>query len=266
MKKFFFYPILLILSFNLFSCEDKSETTGALLNIILVDTPAKWDSVFVEIDGVEVELLANGRESLSTKTYFFEYKSGDKRIKISDLVGGNALLIGRDQLPLGTVTKITPKVGTENTMFYNGKKYFLTLKNPEGMDVPLITDLKMDQGTSYDLLLDMDLEKSIIEDNEDAKSYSLDPSFSVIKGADTGILEGLIQAKSLYPAVFLMNDTDTLSTHLSPAGKYYFRAPAGKYTVYIDPKDEAYQDTTFSADIETRIIKEVENITLKSKP
>lgn len=268
MKKLSFYLVLVISLAALASCNDPDSSPRALLNVILVDSPAKWDSVFVEFEGVEISMLVQGRET-TPETFFFEYKNGDKKIKVSELVGGNALLLGRNELPLGQVIEVTVKLGTENSMFYDQDEYALPLIDPLSTDIvlPLSQSLVIEKGISYDLVLDIDLEKSIEQKSSEPLSYQLNPTFSLIKGVGKGDLKGFLSNQKLYPVALLFNDIDTLSTHLNSAGTYYFRAPAGEYTLRLDPKDDRYLDTTFSVTIVEKKITEIEKkVAFRAKP
>lgn len=265
MKKLHFYllPIFCLLFFA--SCEDPDSSPRALLNLILVDSPAKWDSVFVEIEGVDIEVLVEGRETQS-QTFFLEYKSGDKRIKISDLVGGNALLLGRSELPIGQIINATIILGDDHSMFLNEKKFVLELSDPSEDQISLSTSIDIEQGTSYDILLDLDLEKSIVQVSESPLTYGLDPTFTLIKGAGTGEISGIIKPLSLYPAIILTGEKGTFSTHTDASGKYSLRVPSGSYELYIDAKDDLYEDDTLSIDLVERMDTVLTEITLQKKP
>ncbi|MEB2773962.1 DUF4382 domain-containing protein [Algoriphagus sp. D3-2-R+10] len=265
MKKLHFYlfPIICVLFFA--SCEDPDSSPRALLNLILVDSPAKWDSVFVEIEGVDIEVLAEGRETQS-QTFFLEYKSGDKRIKISDLVGGNALLLGRSELPIGQVINATIILGDNHSMFLNEKKFVLELSDPSEDQISLSTSIDIEQGTSYDILLDLDLEKSIVQVSESPLTYELDPTFTLIKGADTGEISGVIKPVSLYPALILTGENESYTTHTDASGRYTFRVPAGSYELYIDAKDDLYEDYTLTINLVERMDTVLTEITLLKKP
>ena len=266
MKKFNLHSVLafISLSFLFGACDNFDSSPKALVNIILVDTPAKWDSLFVEIEGVELEVLVPGRESADTETFYLEYKNGDKRIKVSELVGGNALLIGRNELPLGKVTKVTVKLGSNHSMFYEDDEYNLPLSDPSTQEVSLLAALDLDQGISYDMILDMDLEKSVVEVG--TNSFALNPTFSLINGAITGKIGGALTPKNLYPAISLINKTDTLSTHLNTNGAYSFQVPEGDYLLYFDPKDDRYLDTAFNVKVIVGEDSLLNTISLKLKP
>ncbi|MDR7128499.1 hypothetical protein J2X69_000831 [Algoriphagus sp. 4150] len=265
MKKLYFYfiPIVSVLFFA--SCEDPDSSPKALLNVILVDAPAKWDSVFVEIEGVDIDILVGGREA-QIRTFFLEYKSGNKRIKVSELVGGNQLLIGRSELPAGQITNAKIILGENHSMFLKDKRFELKLSDPSENEISLPTSITMEQGISYDLILDLDLEKSIIQVSESPLTYGLDPYFTLIEGVGSGKLSGVLKPLTLYPALTITGEKGTFSTHTDASGKYVFRVPEGFYNVQISAKDGLYLDTAFSMDIIRRKDSVLNEITLKRAP
>ncbi|WP_192347447.1 DUF4382 domain-containing protein [Algoriphagus sp. Y33] len=265
MKKLYFCLLSIVYVLFFTSCEDPDSSPKALLNVILVDAPAKWDSVFVEVEGVDIDVLVEGRES-QTQTFFLEYKSGNKRIKVSELVGGNALLIGRNELPIGQITNAKIILGENHSMFLDEKRYELKLSDPSENEISLPAAIVMEQGISYDLFLDLDLEKSIVQVSESPLTYDLNPYFSLIEGAGTGTLSGILKPLTLYPTLTITGEQGTFSTHLDASGRYYFRVPEGFYNVQINAKDGLYLDTAFSMDIVRRKDSVLNEITLKRAP
>lgn len=263
MKKlsFYFLPLLVLLGLN--ACKDADSSPKALVNVILVDSPAQWDSVFVEINGVDLEMIVEGRNN-DFETFFLEYKSGNKRIKVSELVGGNALLLGRDELPIGKITKATVLLGENHTMFIGSKKYTLELASEADNEVELETSLDIAAGISYDLFLDIDLEKSIVLASE--TTYELDPTFSLVREIGSIELSGILKPTTLYPAIYMFSDKDTFSTHINSSGRYLFRVPMDKYEVFMDAKNELYLDTAFNLDLTADKDSVLDEITLKLRP
>ncbi|WP_439488584.1 DUF4382 domain-containing protein [Algoriphagus sp.] len=266
MKKLRFY-LLTCLFIVLFSaCEDPDSSPKALLNVILVDSPAQWDSVFVEIEGVDIDVLVQGRET-QAQTFYLEYKSGNKRIKVSELVGGTQLLLGRNELPIGLITSATIILGDNHSMFIGEKRYDLELSDPDDNRVSLPTSITLEQGISYDIILDIDLERSIVQTSETPLAYGLDPNFKLVEGKGLVELEGNLKPTSLYPAIYMWSATDTFSTHTNTSGNYIFKVPMDKYTLYFDPKNERYQDTTtLILDLTAVRDSVLEDITFKVKP
>ncbi len=247
------------------SCEDPDSSPKALLNLILVDSPAKWDSVFVEIEGVDIEVLVEGRETQS-QTFFLEYKSGDKRVKVSELVGGNQLLLGRNELPTGQIISAKIILGDNHSMFLDEKNYVLALSDPTFNEINLTTSIDIEQGISYDIILDLDLEKSIKQVSESPLTYNLDPFFTLIKGTGTGQISGILKPLALYPAIYLSDGKDSVSTHVDASGNFNFQAPEGSYRIYFDAKDDLYLDTIFDIDVVAREVSVLKQITFKKKP
>ncbi|MGX7835928.1 DUF4382 domain-containing protein, partial [Campylobacter fetus subsp. venerealis] len=84
----------------------------------------------------------------------------NKRIKVSELVGGKSLLLGRNELPLGQIINATIILGENHSMFIGEKRYDLELTDPDDKRVSLSTSIVLEQGISYDIILDIDLERS----------------------------------------------------------------------------------------------------------
>jgi len=240
--------ILLFLLFGIcliYSCEQADSGPKSLLNLVLVDTPAKWDSVLVEIEGVELEILVQGRET-EAQIFYLEYKTGDKQIRVSDLIGGQGLIIGRAQLPAGKVIGLRVQMGKNHMLYQEKKGYSIPLVDPNNVFVPLVAELDLEAGIAYDVILDMDLEKSILQKTTSPLSFLLDPFFTLIEGASSGELQGTVSPLTLKPAIFLIQGTDSISTHATTSGGYLFRVDPGNYSLYFDPKDVRYVGETVS--------------------
>ncbi len=235
---FFLFGICLICS-----CEPADSGPKSLVNLVLVDTPAKWDSVLVEIEGVELEILVQGRETQS-QSFYFEYKTGDKQIRVSDLIGGQGLIIGREELPSGKVIGLRVQMGKNHVLYQEKKGYPMPLVDPNNLFVPLLADLDLEAGIAYDIILDMDLEKSILQKSTAPLSFQLSPVFTLVEGASSGELRGTVSPLTLKPAIYLIQGADSISTHPTTSGSFLFRVEPGIYSVYFDSKDSRYANAT----------------------
>jgi len=256
--------LVLIFPLIIWSCKEFDDSPKALVNILLLDAPAQWDSVIVEIQGVELELVPNGREG-DIQRIFLPYEPGDKQIDISLLVGGTSLPVARNETQLGKITGITLKLGTGNSLYLNDNRYLLEL--PEGKtDYYQTLSIDLEQGISYDLILDFDLEKSIQVTNSNPLTLDFSPSISAYSGIGRGDLTGSTSPAEVRPVVFAVNETDTISTHTNASGNFLFRLKPGTYDVYIDPKDNRYNyDTIRSILIESGKATPLDRITLTRK-
>lgn len=235
--------ILLLVTFIAicsWGCQSDDTDLKALVNIILVDSPAKWDSVFVEIEGVTLEVQVKGRES-DVQTFFLPYLLGDKIIDVSELVAGKALLLGRKELPTGKILGASLKLGTRHVLYFGGERYVMSLASATPFPVLLRKSWELESGVSYDLILDFDLESSIQLNNQFPLSYQLKPVVHAFSAIGTGELRGIISPVILQPALYAINQTDSLSTHINSSGSFLFRLAPGKYTLYVDPKDVGFK-------------------------
>lgn len=240
MKNPLLFLLTILFSISFWSCEPADSNPTSLLNVILIDAPAQWDSVFVEVEGVDIEMQVLGRES-ETETFFLPYSLGDKVIEVSALIAGEGLLLGRDELPVGKIISATFRIGDSHSLFLDGDRYVLPLANGGMTEIPLELEMDLEQGIAYDLILDFDLEKSIRVLSESPLVLELDPKLSAVSGIGTGDLKGSISPTALRPALYAITSGDSVNTHTNSSGSFLFRLPAGIYTVYVDPKDERYQ-------------------------
>lgn len=256
--------LLLILPAIVFSCKEFDNSPKALVNILLIDAPAKWDSVIVEIQGVELEFIPNSREGEIQKL-FLPYEPGDKQVDISQLVAGTALPMARTELNLGVISGITLRLGTGNSLFQTDNKYPLEL--PAGQtDYFQLLDVNLEQGFSYDVVLDFDLEKSIQMTDSSPLTFDFNPTIRAYSGIGRGDLSGTTSPSELNPVIFAIKDADSVSTHTNSSGNFLFRLDPGTYTVFIDPKDIRYKtDTIFNVLVETGKATPLDRITLKRK-
>lgn len=256
--------LFIILPVIVVSCKDFDDSPKALVNILLIDAPAQWDSVIVEIQGVELEFVPNGREG-EIQRIFLPYEPADKLIDISQLVGGTSLPVARNEMQLGLITGVTLRLGPENALFLNENRYGLEL--PGGKtDYFLPISVDLEQGFSYDLILDFDLEKSIQVITPNPLSLDFNPTISAYSGIGRGDLTGATSPSDLRPVIFAIKEGDSVSTHTNSSGNFLFRLEPGTYDVFIDPKNSRYNsDTINGVVIESGKVSPLDRITLTRK-
>lgn len=256
--------LLLIFPLIILSCKEFDDSPKALVNILLIDAPAQWDSVIVEIQGVELEFVPNGREG-EVQRIFLPYEPADKLIDISQLVGGTSLPVARSEMQIGVITGMTLRLGPENALYLNEDRYGLAL--PEGKtDYFLPISVDLEQGISYDLIIDFDLEKSIQVTDPDPLTLDFNPILSAFSGIGRGDLTGTTSPTSLRPVIFAVNEDESVSTHTNSSGNFLFRLEPGSYDVFIDPKDSRYNaDTVRGVIIESGKATPLDRITLTRK-
>ncbi|MFC5191516.1 DUF4382 domain-containing protein [Algoriphagus aquatilis] len=257
---------LFLLGIGLFGmgCEGPDNSPKALVNVLLVDAPAKWDSVVVEIQGVEIDFVQSGRQGEIQKIWM-PYEPAKKSINLTRLVNGNALTVSRKEFQLGQITAVTLKLGTSHALYQGDTRYPLTLPS----DITDYSqDLKVDleAGISYDLVLDFDLEKSIRVTQASPLKLAYNPTIQAYTSIGRSELNGIVFPTELKPAIYAISENDSLSTHTNSGGAFLFKLSPGRYTLYIDPKDNRFvADTLINVEVKSDQRTTLDRITLSRR-
>ena len=257
---------LFLVAIGLFgsACEGPDNSPKALVNVLLVDAPAKWDSVVVEIQGVEIDFVQSGRQG-ETQKIWMPYEPAKKTINLSRLVNGTSLPVSRKEFQLGQITAITLKLGTSHALFQGDTRYPLTLPS-DITDYPQNLKVDLEAGISYDLVLDFDLEKSIRVTQASPLKLEFNPTILAYTSIGRSELIGTVFPTDIKPAIYAISGKDSVSTHTTTSGAFLFRLTPGRYTLYIDPKDNRFaSDTLFNVEVKADQRTTLDRITLSRR-
>ncbi|MFC3416515.1 DUF4382 domain-containing protein [Algoriphagus hitonicola] len=264
-----FLQILLLSVFSLTflgACSPTESGPQSLLNIVLVDAPPAYDSVFVEILGVDVTVNVAGRDT-DSQTIFIPYDLGDKEIKVSDLVAGEVLLLGRMALPPGRLVGMNLILGDRYFLWQDEDRFEISLFEGFSDDIPIPINLDLEAGLSYDVILDFDLEKSIQTIQSDPLDLVLTPRLTALIPGTFGEISGSLAPSTLRPAIIAASDSDTVSTHTNNTGSFLLRLPPGRYDIFFDPKDGGFlPDTLQNVEVTLGESLSLDRITLSPIP
>jgi Domain of unknown function (DUF4382) len=236
-KIFFLTATVFILIFT--ACKkDTSEETyvSADLQIRLTDAPAVYDSVLIDIVGVEVHSdRTNGWINLAVPF--------PGQYNLLQYANGLDTLIATANLPTGKVSQIRLILGTNNSVTKNGVTYPLTIPSGSQSGLKLQIHKEIIGGITNVILLDFDAGRSIVEQGNGV--FHLKP---VIRANAIGI-DGSI-AGSISPVVpaiaYAFLGTDTFTSPVNSNGNFLIGSvPAGTYTVCVVP-DTIYPVTCIS--------------------
>lgn len=247
-----------------YSCSGELDGSGnSLVNIRLIDAPGDFDEAWVEIRGVEI-LQGRSRESTGANWLYLEYQQPNQQVDISKLVGGGILLLGRAEIPDGTISKIKLVLGEDHYLVRNGRRISLTLDARES-EIELDVNYELENSFSYDVYLDFDLGRSV-KSTSDSTRFILSPTVRSFVRYQTSEIGGTIRQEDAWPVIYAIQGKDTLSTLTNARGDYTFMGlKEGKHTVLIQPRPP-YMDTVFQAETELGKITAIEQITLRIRP
>ena len=235
-------PILTVVfcAFLFSACNDDDEKTGtSYLAIHLTDTVAPYDSVIIDVQGVEVK--TNG------STVLLNVNPG--HYNLLDFTNGKDTLIAFATIPSGKVSQIRLLLGSDNYIIVDGVRHDLATPSAQQSGLKLNVHYDLVGGVDYILLLDFDAGRSIVTTGNGG--YSLKPVIRVVTLAASGSITGAVQPSAALPALATaMNATDTMSAFTDSNGHFLIHGvPAGTYTVVVEPQLPYGPDTVYNVGV-----------------
>lgn len=226
------------------SCDmerDESIAEGnAKVNIFLIDAPADYDEVWVEVLGVEI-LPKGGNESNESAWINLPYEKNDQKINLLSLTGGASEHLGEVEVPAGEISQIRLLLGDDNYIMQNGQRLELKTPSAQQSGLKLKVDKPLNPGISYDLVIDFDASRSIVKAGNSGQ-YILKPVLRVVAEASATI-EGTVLPLEAGPVIVsAIIEEDSVGTFADDNGLFVIRGlRGGNYTLVFTP-NEGYQE------------------------
>ncbi|MDO9551677.1 DUF4382 domain-containing protein [Rhodonellum sp.] len=219
------------------SCDSENSNTPqgkTQVNIYMVDAPADYDEVWVEV--LAVKLLLKGEKEENDAAWInINQQSENQKINLLSLVGNNDVFLGGVEVPSGEISQIRLVLGSDNYIIQNGKKIELKTPSAQQSGLKLKISQKLQPGVDHDLVLDFDAGKSIVKAGNSGQ-YILKPVIRVIAEGSAGI-QGIVLPLNADPIILGIVGQDTVSTFTDENGYFKLRGlKAGNYIVVINPK------------------------------
>lgn len=217
--------------------RDENISEGmAKVNIFLVDAPASFDEVWVEVVAVEV-LPRGGNEDNASAWLNLPYERNGGKINLLTLTGGNAENLGAIEVPAGEISQIRLILGEDNYLVSNGNRIDLRTPSAQQSGLKLKVDKPIEAGMSYDLVIDFDVAQSIVRAGNSGQ-YILRPVLRVVAEAQA-ILTGTILPLDAGPvSVLAIIGQDTIGTFTNENGLFAIGGlRQGTYTLSLTPNE-----------------------------
>jgi len=246
MKNYRLLSLAAAATLALASCSKNNDDAGsnaAKLEVRLTDAPGNFNAVVLDVQQIEVHLKDENDPS-GWQTLAFTPQA----VNVLDYVNGkSALLVSTDFAP-GDLKEIRLVLGPNSYVVgTDGQQY--ALKTPSGQTSGV--KLKLDKvtlaaGSTYQLLLDFDVAKSIVErgnwkaGNDKKERYLLKPVIRLVAQDLRGALRGTVSPAAARPQVLAIRAAitgpDTVSTFADASGAYQLNGlAAGTYQVQFFP-------------------------------
>lgn len=157
--------LVLLMMFVAFACDinDNPNSSQARVSFYLVDAPADFEEVWIEVLALRVK--AENQENEMTEDddswneIIFE---GSRYVNLLDLTGGNSLLLGTEDFPEGEIDQIRLILGEDNYLIKNGDRFELKTPSAQQSGLKIKVDQAVEAGKAYNLIIDFDVAKSIV--------------------------------------------------------------------------------------------------------
>jgi len=224
---------LLVAVIGFYSCNENS-TQSTYLNVKLVDKPADYAEVNVEVIGVSInyggENDEGGFQELETKSGIYN---------LLTLTAGNDVLLVSNEIPSGTISQIRLLLGDEkNTVVEkSGESFPLVTPSGQSSGVKIKLNQTFEGGIDYTIILDFDAARSVVNNPQ---KYILKPVITASLEALNGAIKGSVDPIDAAVVIYALQGEDTVaSTFLDGAGAFMLRGiPEGTYDISFDLDDE----------------------------
>lgn len=157
-------------------CNNDDKETGmstGTLNVRLIDAPAEYESVLVDVQGLKINVSEEEEESgwqdLTLKT--------TGQIDLLTLTDGNSIWLAEEELPVGNIAQMRMILGPNNQIVVNGETHELETPSAQQSGLKFKIHATIEEGKTYLLYIDFDAEKSVVEKGNG--TYSLKPVITV---------------------------------------------------------------------------------------
>ena len=243
MKSIFLSAILSLILWS--GCSDQSTDVEPVANgrlkMYLVDSPSTLDSVIICVTRVEVH--KSGSDSTSG---WLVINDSTRYFDLLLLTNGATAVLGDTLLSPGHYTQIRLIIGDGSHVVDQGIKHDLEIPSGSQSGLKLTSQFTIESGKLYELLLDFNVEKSIIITGNG--KYKLKPTIRVMPVVVSGSIAGQVLPLDAQPTIWTVDGTDTITTYTDIDG--FFKLMAlyqGMYDVNITPLDTmVYRDTVIT--------------------
>jgi len=242
-----------------FACDinDTPKSGQARVNFYLVDAPADYDEVWIEVLSLRVK--ANHTDSKTTeddnswKEIIFE---GSRYVNLLDLTGGNSLLLGTEDFPEGEIDQLRLILGEDNYLMKNGDRFELKTPSAQQSGLKIKVSQAVEAGNTYNLIIDFDAAKSIVNAGNSG-NIILKPVLRAYLEQSQGVKGQVLPTAAQPVMVTVSGNGKEVNTFADQNGNYVVQGiNPGTYSITFTP-NEQYNPTTL-----TGIVVESDKLTI----
>jgi len=224
-------------------CSQKSTSPpgDGILRLYLADSAGPTAQVNLTISQVSVHTTAGG-----DSTGWIVVNDSLATYDLIQLANGASALLGETGLVPGHYTQIRLLLVDSCRVVIGGESHPLHIPSGLQSGVKLNHQFEIEAGKLYELLLDFDVQRSIVSTDD---GYLLKPVIRVVPLVASGTISGTVHPLDALPTVLATSDGDTIQTtfaDLTDGSFSLIGLAEGYYDVHIEPTEGQYVDTTLT--------------------
>jgi hypothetical protein len=234
------------------SCKkDDPQGTGTL-NVRMTDAPAVYDSVNIEITGVEVHSDLSGWTAMSLPAPGI--------YNLLDFNNGLDTLIATTTLPEGNVSQIRLILGNNNSVTIAGQTFHMDVPSGATSGLKINVHSVIVQGVTTVILIDFDAARSVVDQGNG--EYHLKPVIRAVATGIDGSIKGVV-VPAVSGTAYAIAGTDSFGTTIDPSGSFLISGvPAGSYDVFIHPASPYADKTINNVSVTANTVTDIGTINL----
>ncbi len=242
-----------------FACDvnDSPRSDQARVNFYLVDAPADYDEIWIEVLALRVKADYQDSEMNEDDDSWNEIiYEGSRYINLLDLTGGNSLLLGTEDFPEGEIDQIRLILGDDNYLMRDGDRFELKTPSAQQSGLKIKVNQNVEAGNTYNLIIDFDAAKSIVEAGNSG-NIILKPVLRAFLEQSQGVQGQVLPVEAQSVMVTISgNGIEGVNTFVDENGNYVVQGiDPGTYTLTFTP-NELYNPATI-----TEIVVEDDKVT-----
>ena len=243
--------LLILMSFSCNKDTVSSNNGTSSISVRLMDDPADFDNVFIEVVDVEVKLNddsdnENGWQSLNAiNTGVYD---------LLDLTGGiNVLLVDDFQIPSGELNQIRLVLGSNNSVVMDGVSFSLNTPSAQQSGLKIKVNETLEANIAYTFLLDFMVEESIVIAGNSG-NINLKPVIRASLEANTGAISGQVLPIGIQVEVSTVVGAEIVSTFTDEDGNFVLVGlDEGTYDLTIAPEVSSGLSPLIIEDVEVTV-------------
>ena len=271
MKNIFSYLLMAGLTVFAMSCssdDDNPNGGSARVNILLVDAPASYDEVWVEVlavrvkvdeDGIDDDDIDDDDDSSWVEIVYDQ----SQPINLLELTGGNSEHLGTEDFPEGEIDQIRLILGEENYVIKNGERFEMKTPSAQQSGLKIKVDEHIEGGMSYDLVIDFDAAKSIVEAGNSGQIILKPVLRAYLDEVSTGLMGQVLPLEAQPVKVTAQGEGEEMNTFVDANGNYKITGlDNGTYSLTFTPNELYAPIVSSGVIVEEGKLTSVEPITL----